>query len=199
MSDRLAPTEVPNSLAKTPKEWIELAKQQYTESIASAGAALLQTTTPAEIAEIQDFFIRAKKGAEKFVENSKKRLLQEVLRQGKKITKKGSIGLIVSHKPNGDPDRGVIAKVKSTKLQADKVEKLLRSKNLDPDVHMDVEKSWSVNEMKLEAAITKELLTRQEVEACRLAFDPNHPSDYYTLGESKELGPEGFKKSEDND
>lgn len=180
----IVPVKIHNALSKKPMEWAELARNTYALSMAQVNAALLQKCTPEELATIHDFLSDIDKSSKTFKSTAKKLMLDYVMKLGKKVSKKGSLGLDLG---NG---RAQYARIKSTQLEQKRVVALLNAKALPLDKHMDVEVSYLVNEVKLQAAVLAGLLTEKEIEACR-------PEKVYTLGKTNKLGPEGLKEPTD--
>ena len=181
---RIQKARIQNALARSPKEWVQKADESYAISMAELNAALLQKCEADELAMIHDFVMTVKQSAEAFIKSSKKQLMVHVLENGQKITQKGTMGLDLG---NGYAQ---YIKPKSTKKDADMVERLLRAKTLDPAHYMDTEPKYYVNEVKLALAVEKGLLTEKELEACV-------PELTYVVGKSKKLGPEGLKEMDD--
>lgn len=55
----------------------------------------------------------------------------------------------------------------STKLNEKKVEALLRSKNLNPETHMDTVITYSVNQGKLDRLVAEGKMTEEELATCK--------------------------------
>lgn len=59
------------------------------------------------------------------------------------------------------------ARVQSNKYDEKRIEALVRAKGMEPEDHMDAHITYKVNEAKLDKAIERGLLKREDVEACR--------------------------------
>lgn len=158
------------------KSHVAIARFQTVEEIMVVLSDYLSLDlSPPQLSEVHikldDWF----KNLKDLKENTRQRLLDLLIKDGKKVTDKGSKELEVD---------GYVLRCKPTKtgISAQKLEALIRAKNLDVDKVMQPVVTYELDEAKLAVAISKKLLTADEAATC--VYDPS-----YALDKPKKVTP----------
>jgi hypothetical protein len=134
----------------------------------STFAGVLSNLTPEQVPAAFEIADTMKGLSEEIRDRLRKRLLEEVQKNGEKVTDKGSMrSSIAGYKVSAIPTK--------TGVDPKKLEGLLRRLRLDPTVAMDAKVTYTVNETKLMQAVGAGKLTTEDVAACR--YDPSFRLD----------------------
>lgn len=120
----------------------------------------LLTATPPEVTAVMVQLKTWTKAIKDISDVARALLIAHLQKEGKQTTEKGSLGLEVGgFKLEARPTR--------TGYDAQKVEALLRAKELSLDTYMDKDIRYVLNETRLESAVVAGVLSKDEVETCR--------------------------------
>lgn len=116
--------------------------------------------TNEQTAQLHDFTTKGKESFEAFKENSRERLLDILVKQGKQVTERGTLEIMVSE---GRKQRAIPT---NAGPDSKNIESLFRSKGLSPDSWMRRDVKYKVDDMLLKKAVDAKLITEAEVKAC---------------------------------
>lgn len=148
---------------------IVLANEKNTLMAAlSTFAGVLGNLTPEQVPAAFEIADTMKGLSEEIRDRLRKRLLEEVQKNGEKVTDKGSMrSSIAGFKVSAIPTK--------TGVDPKKLEALLRRLRVDPTVAMDAKITYTVSDAKLMKAVEEGKLTTEDVAACR--YDPSYRLD----------------------
>lgn len=123
-------------------------------------AKQLAALPPERYGEAMEFLSTMEKAVEGLRTTFGARVKDKVLEDGTKTTEKGTREWVM----NGYLVRAIPTR---TGVDAKKLEPKLRAKGLDPTVAMDATMAYKVSETKLAVAVSKGLITQEEVDSCK--------------------------------
>lgn len=155
----LAKAEEPQALALKPLEWLKLADQVFTESMAKMSAALIQDCDEHETMMIHNWVKKAAESTKMFQDNARARLMNFLIRNGSVVTDKGTLQI----EANGWRQRAVPI---NTKPNDKLTEQMLRLKGFDINEYMDKTIKYSANSHKLKWLHEEQKITDSEYKSC---------------------------------
>lgn len=135
--------------------------QQLKEVVKTYAEALSNPLTPERLTEVFDQVRAFQKNMDDLYEAARQKVLALVTEQGDTVTATGSKRLELE---------GWLLEIRPQKTGYDskKVLAVLRNKDINPNVYMDTEITYKANPEKMDLLVTEGLLTKNELEACKV-------------------------------